>query len=296
MLPPMLFLGSGSVIHAMSDEQDIRLMGGLAKKLPITHITFLIGTLAIAGFPLLSGFYSKDEILGHALAHSPVLYVTLMISVALTAAYMFRLYFLVFHGKFRGGEQLEAHVHESKAIMTFPLIVLAVLSVFGGALNLPGMFLKNGTHWLNNFLIAHTAGLSKIEAEHLDNSTTLVLMVIASSMTIGILLWAYVNYVKKNKIALSDQDLKGWQLISNSKLYLDELYNFLFVRPIEYVSKVIYSTIEIKGLNQGVFGFANLFGKAGSLVRYWQTGILSSYLFWMVVGLIGLISYYIIKI
>ena len=292
----LLFLGSGSVIHAMSDEQDIRLMGGLAKKLPITHLTFLIGTLAIAGFPLLSGFYSKDEILGHALAHSPILYGTLMISVALTAAYMFRLYFLVFHGKFRGGEQLESHVHESKAIMTFPLVVLAILSIFGGLLNLPGIFLKNGTHWLQNFLVAHTAGLDKIHTEHASNTTILALMAVASTMTIAILLWAYYTYVKKNKLALADKDLAGWQLVSNAKLYIDEVYNFLIVKPIEYVSKMAYSFIEIKVLNRGVYSFANLFGKAGSLIRYWQTGLLSSYLFWMLIGLIGLISYYIIKI
>ncbi len=292
----LLFLGSGSVIHAMSDEQDIRLMGGLAKKLPITHLTFLIGTLAIAGFPLLSGFYSKDEILGHALAHSPILYGTLMISVALTAAYMFRLYFLVFHGKFRGGEQLESHVHESKAIMTFPLVVLAILSIFGGLLNLPGIFLKNGTHWLQNFLVSHTAGLDKIHSEHAENNTILALMAVASTMTIAILLWAYYTYVKKNKLALADKDLAGWQLFSNAKLYIDEVYNFLFVKPIEYVSKMAYSFIEIKVLNRGVYSFANLFGKAGSLIRYWQTGLLSSYLFWMLIGLIGLISYYIIKI
>ena len=228
----LLFLGSGSVIHAMSDEQDIRLMGGLRKKLPITHLTFLIGTLAIAGFPLLSGFYSKDEILGHALEQSPILYGTLMISVALTAAYMFRLYFLVFHGEFRGGATLGSHVHESKPIMTMPLVVLAILSVFGGLLNLPGIFLSKGTHWLSHFLNSHTAGLEKIKEAHAEPNTTMALMAVASTMTILILIWAYNNYAKKKKIALADNELVGWQLWSNSKLYLDELYDLLFVKPI----------------------------------------------------------------
>jgi NADH-quinone oxidoreductase subunit L len=292
----LLFLGSGSVIHAMSDEQDIRLMGGLRKKLPITHLTFLIGTLAIAGFPLLSGFYSKDEILGHALEHSPILYGTLMISVALTAAYMFRLYFLVFHGEFRGGATLGSHVHESKPIMTMPLVVLAILSVFGGLLNLPGIFLSKGTHWLSHFLNSHTAGLEKIKEAHAEPNTTMALMAVASTMTILILIWAYNNYAKKKKIALADNELVGWQLWSNSKLYLDELYDLLFVKPIEWLSKTCYAIVEIKILNQGVFGLANLFGKTGSLIRNWQTGLLSNYLFWMVFGLIGLISYYIIKL
>jgi NADH-quinone oxidoreductase subunit L len=292
----LLFLGSGSVIHAMSDEQDIRLMGGLRKKLPITHLTFLIGTLAIAGFPLLSGFYSKDEILGHALEQSPILYGTLMISVALTAAYMFRLYFLVFHGEFRGGATLGSHVHESKPIMTMPLVVLAILSVFGGLLNLPGIFLSKGTHWLSHFLNSHTAGLEKIKEAHAEPNTTMALMAVASTMTILILIWAYNNYAKKKKIALADNELVGWQLWSNSKLYLDELYDLLFVKPIEWLSKTCYAIVEIKVLNQGVFGLANLFGKTGSLIRNWQTGLLSNYLFWMVFGLIGLISYYIIKL
>jgi NADH-quinone oxidoreductase subunit L len=292
----LLFLGSGSVIHAMSDEQDIRLMGGLRKKLPITHLTFLIGTLAIAGFPLLSGFYSKDEILGHALEQSPILYGTLMISVALTAAYMFRLYFLVFHGEFRGGATLGSHVHESKPIMTMPLVVLAILSVFGGLLNLPGIFLSKGTHWLSHFLNSHTAGLEKIKEAHAEPNTTMALMAVASTMTILILIWAYNNYAKKKKIALADNELVGWQLWSNSKLYLDELYDLLFVKPIEWLSKTCYAIVEIKILNQGVFGLANLFGKTGSLIRNWQTGLLSNYLFWMVFGLIGLISYYIIKL
>ena len=292
----LLFLGSGSVIHAMSDEQDIRLMGGLRKKLPITHLTFLIGTLAIAGFPFLSGFYSKDEILGHALEQSPILYGTLMISVALTAAYMFRLYFLVFHGEFRGGATLGSHVHESKPIMTMPLVILAILSVFGGLLNLPGIFLTKGTHWLSHFLNSHTAGLEKIKEAHAEPNTTMALMAVASTMTILILIWAYNNYAKKKKIALADNELVGWQLWSNSKLYLDELYDLLFVKPIEWLSKTCYAIVEIKVLNQGVFGLANLFGKTGSLIRNWQTGLLSNYLFWMVFGLIGLISYYIIKL
>lgn len=292
----LLFLGSGSVIHAMSDEQDIRLMGGLRKKLPITHLTFLIGTLAIAGFPLLSGFYSKDEILGHALEQSPILYGTLMISVALTAVYMFRLYFLVFHGEFRGGATLGSHVHESKPIMTMPLVVLAILSVFGGLLNLPGIFLSKGTHWLSHFLNSHTAGLENIKEAHAEPNTTMALMAVASTMTILILIWAYNNYAKKKKIALANNELVGWQLWSNSKLYLDELYDLLFVKPIECLSKTCYAIVEIKVLNQGVFGLANLFGKTGSLIRNWQTGLLSNYLFWMVFGLIGLISYYIIKL
>ena len=124
----LLFLGSGSVIHAMSDEQDMRLMGGLKKKIPITHITFLIGTLAISGFPFLSGMISKDEILTNAYGKNPIIWVILFAIAAMTAIYMFRAYYLTFHGEFRGTAEQEKHLHESPKTMTIPLIILAGLS------------------------------------------------------------------------------------------------------------------------------------------------------------------------
>jgi NADH-quinone oxidoreductase subunit L len=292
----LLFLGSGSVIHAMSDEQDIRKMGGLAKKIPTTHLTFLIGTLAIAGFPFLSGFYSKDEILAHALMHNPIIYGILMVAVTLTAIYMFRLYFLVFHGNFRGGKDRESHIHESGISMTFPLIVLAVLSVFGGILNLPGIFIHKGAHWFNNYLIGNTVGLDKVEAHHLASSQAIMLMIVASVIALSVMTWAYVNYAKRGKLAKSDEELKGWEKLSNSKLYFDEIYNFLFVKPLESISTMIYHFFDISILKNGVIGFAGLVEKTANLTRKWQSGFLSSYLFWMVLGLVGLISYYILKI
>jgi NADH-quinone oxidoreductase subunit L len=292
----LLFLGSGSVIHAMSEEQDIRKMGGLAKKIPITHLTFLIGTLAISGFPFLSGFYSKDEILAHALMKSPFLYGVLMIAVTLTAIYMFRLYFLVFHGKFRGGNELESHVHESGPAMTFPLIVLAILSIFGGILNLPGVIFHSSAHWFNQYLESTTAGLAAIEMHHLESSKAIILMSVASVLAIGIMLWAYFNYAKKGNLAKEDSELKGWELASNKKLYIDELYDFLFVKPLEVISKFIYTYFDILVLKNSVYAVAGLIARAGNLTRKWQTGLLSSYLFWMLVSIVGLIGYYVIKI
>ncbi|MBU3660801.1 MAG: NADH-quinone oxidoreductase subunit L [Flavobacteriales bacterium] len=292
----LLFLGSGSVIHAMSEEQDIRKMGGLAKKIPITHLTFLIGTLAISGFPFLSGFYSKDEILAHALMESPVLYGALMIAVTLTAIYMFRLYFLVFHGKFRGGNELESHVHESGPAMTFPLIVLAILSVFGGILNLPGIFLHDQAHWFSHYLESTTAGLNEIEVHHLESSKAIILMIVASLIALGVMAWAYFNYVKKGNLAKADNELKGWEKASNSKLYIDELYNLLFVKPLELISKTIYSYFDTLVLRNGVFIIAGLIEKTGNVTRKWQSGFLASYLFWMLLSIVGLITYYLIKI
>ncbi|MFN5879524.1 MAG: NADH-quinone oxidoreductase subunit L [Flavobacteriales bacterium] len=291
----LLFLGSGSVIHAMHHEQDIRVMGGLKKYIPVTHITFLIGTLAIAGFPLLSGFYSKDEILAHAVMHNPVLYGILMVSVAMTAIYMFRMYFLVFHGEFRGTEEQKHHLHESPKTMTLPLIVLAVLSVIGGALNLPGVVLKSGAHWMSHYLEHNTRGLELIETHHLSSSQAMLLMGAAVVMTLVILFVTFTVYVKNSSMAKSDDQLKGWELASNKKLYFDEIYNALFVMPVTWLSEKGHQFIELFVLNKSVYGLVGLIDRSGELVRKWQTGIISSYLLWMVVGIIGLGVYYLVK-
>ena len=132
----LLFLGAGSVIHAMGGEQDIRKMGGLKGKIKITFITMFIGTIAISGIPPFSGFFSKDEILAHAYDRSKILWILGMITSMLTAFYMFRLVFLTFFGKFRGTHEQEHHLHESPSTMTIPLIVLAALSIVGGLLGL----------------------------------------------------------------------------------------------------------------------------------------------------------------
>lgn len=124
----LLFLGAGSVIHAMSNEQDIRKMGGLKKYLPITYWTFLVATLAISGIFPFAGFFSKDEILAKAFEHSKILYGILSITSVITAFYMFRVFYLTFHGEFRGTEEQKKHLHESPATMTIPLVILGELS------------------------------------------------------------------------------------------------------------------------------------------------------------------------
>ena len=146
----LLFLGAGSVIHAMHHEQDIRKMGGLKSKLPITHITFLIGCIAIAGVPPFSGFFSKDEILAAAFAKSPIYWALGVVGAAMTAFYMFRLYATTFLGQFRGTHDQEHHLHESPFAMTLPLILLAVASAIAGAIGVPE--LMGGHHWLSHQL------------------------------------------------------------------------------------------------------------------------------------------------
>ncbi len=289
----LLFLGSGSVIHAMHHEQDIRKMGGLKKYIPITHITFLIGTCAIAGLPFLSGFFSKDEILAHALHHNVVIYVIMAISALLTAIYMFRLYFVVFQGEFRGDDHTKHHLHESPLNMTLPLIILAVLSLIGGLLNVPSLF--GGNHWLTHYLGHSTLGLNKVAEVHLGDSQTMMLMGVASVLALGALFFAFVKFVKNNSVPESDEQLTGWAKLSANKLYIDELYNALFVKPIEWISAALHRFVEMLFLNRLIDGFTMVIDLSGQLVRKWQTGIVSSYLFWMVTGIVGLMVYYIVK-
>lgn len=227
----LLFLGSGSVIHAMSGEQDMRFMGGLKKKIPITHITFLIGTLAISGFPFLSGMISKDEILVSVYGKSPVLWVILFLVATLTAIYMFRAYYLTFHGEFRGTEEQKHHVHESPSNMTIPLIVLAVLTVVGGFINLPhfighGEYAKLG-QWLQSIYVYD------LELPEVNFATEMILLALTVLMFFTV--WFVVKniYVNKKKMALPDEKYTGWERLSNRKLFLDELNNATFVRFIE---------------------------------------------------------------
>jgi NADH-quinone oxidoreductase subunit L len=287
----LLFLGSGSIIHANHHEQDITKMGGLRKYMPITKTVFLIGTLAISGFPLLSGFFSKDEILASALHENTVIFGLLILSAALTAVYMFRLYFLVFHGEFRGSNETKEHLHESGSIMTIPLIVLAVLSVFGGILNLPGLFFHGSAHWMSSFLEGSTYGLSSIEPHHLDFMSSIGLMVGTSALTLLIIGFSYNKYVRNKKTTPSEHDYKGWEMISSRKLYFDEVYNTVFVKPVEWLSRTFAVFVDNQIIDAGVDKFAKMISFTGVQLKKIQTGVLSNYLLSMMIGIILLIGY-----
>lgn len=227
----LLFLGSGSVIHAMSGEQDMRFMGGLKKKIPITHFTFLIGTLAISGFPFLSGMISKDEILTNVYGKNPLLWAVLFIVATMTAIYMFRAYYLTFHGEFRGSEEQKHHLHESPKTMTIPLIILAVLSILGGFINLPH-FIGHGhyaklAYWLKSIYV-YDVSLPEVKF-----GTEMILLGLTLVMFFTV--WYFVKniYVNKKKMALPEEKYTGWERLSNKKLFLDEIYNATFVKMTE---------------------------------------------------------------
>ena len=231
----LLFLGAGSVIHAMSGEQDMRFMGGLKNKIPVTYWTFLIGTLAIAGIPPLSGMISKDEILVALWAKSPVIWGLTLFSAALTGIYMFRLLFLTFFGEFRGTEEQKHHLHESPWVMTLPLVVLAILSVLGGFLNLPH-FLGEGSsqklaHWLHP--------IYRYGVEHTEVSFQIEMILLAVTLVVVAVVFFVVRntYINKKKLALPEEEYTGYEKLSAKKLYIDEIYDASIVKPVEGLGK-----------------------------------------------------------
>lgn len=287
----LLFLGAGSVIHAMSNEQDMRSMGGLKKKLPITFITMLIATIAIAGIPPLSGFFSKDEILAYAFASNKALWIGGFIGALFTAFYMFRMLFLTFYGKFRGTFEEEKHVHESPLSMTFPLIVLAVLSVIGGLLNLPEVI--GGNHGLATFLTPVFADSAAITgAFNLDHNTEYILMTVSGIAAIVMAVWAYRKYVTNAAVPEEDRVHRGFLAnLSYHKFYVDEIYDALVVKPLDRLSVLFYRIVDKKGIDGIVNGVANGFNQSGKGIRLLQGGNVGLYIFLMVIGMIAIFIY-----
>ncbi|QHL87666.1 NADH-quinone oxidoreductase subunit L [Nibribacter ruber] len=285
----LLFLGAGSVIHAMSGEQDLRRMGGLKKVLPITFLTFLIGTLAISGIPPFAGFFSKDELLAHVFVHSKVMWAFGLLTSFMTAFYMFRLLYLAFFGEFRGTEEQRKHLHESPAVMTIPLIILAILSTIGGFMGLPAVFSQN--HMLGNFLspiyeLARRAVPSAFEAQHLSHETEYMLMGVSVAVAVVAIILAYVIYGKKKSVPAEEgAPLSPLHKLVYNKYYVDELYNAIIVKPVMALSTGLHRFVE-KGLIDPI---VNGFGKAtlggGRTLRFVQSGATGSYILMMVLGI-----------
>ncbi|OCA70368.1 NADH-quinone oxidoreductase subunit L [Chryseobacterium contaminans] len=292
----LLFLGAGSVIHAMSNEQDMRFMGGLKKYIPLTHATFLIGTLAISGFPLLSGMISKDEILVAAFAKNPVYWVILFVLAAMTATYMFRLYYLTFHGEFRGTEEQKHHLHESPSNMTLPLIVLAILSVVGGFINLPH-FIDHGHYaklmeWLKPVLTEQSYSQMEATLSGVPFNTEMILL--AATVLMFFSVWFIVRntYVKKKKMAVAEENYTGWEKLSAKKLYVDELYNALIVKTVEGLGR------GGKMFDKGILDrFVNFVGDgaedSGKAMKRVQNGNVETYILIMslAVGIILIVNF-----
>lgn len=287
----LLFLGAGSVIHGMGGEQDLRKMGGLKKALPVTFYTFAIGTIAIAGIPPFAGFFSKDEILAHAYAASPLFWVLGVIGALLTAFYMFRLFFLTFFGEFRGTKEQQHHLHESPMSMTLPLIVLAFLAVVAGYANFPEIF--GGKHYLQTYLApVFAASVAKSAGHHLSHNTELMLM---AASVLGVLISifvAYNTYISKKVVPEAEEaTLSPLHKLIYNKYYVDEIYDALIVKPLYALSTFGHRFIELGIIDNIVNAMGSITLLKGKMYAKIQTGHTTFYLFVMVLGIIGILAY-----
>ncbi|GAA4047782.1 NADH-quinone oxidoreductase subunit L [Flavobacterium chungnamense] len=276
-----LFLGSGSVIHALHGEQDMRKMGGLRKVMPITFATMLISTLAIAGIFPFAGFWSKDEILMVAFEHNKVLWIFGSIASIMTAFYMFRLMYLTFFREFRGTEEQKHHLHESPSLITLPLIILAALATVGGLINLPG------SNWLNHFL---EPILAAKQEHHALGSQEYMLMAIALTGAIIGIVWAYSKYIKQGFVPKEDSKITGFSKTIYNKYYVDEFYTSLIVKPLNALSNFFRTTLE-PALGKVVYGFGMVANGIGNQGKKLQTGSIGLYLFAFVIGILAIVSY-----
>lgn len=272
----LLFMGAGSVMHAMAGELDIYKMGGLRKKMPITYITFLIASLTIAGIPGFSGFFSKDEILWSAFAsakpYGKFIWFLGTVTAALTAFYTFRILFVAFHGKFRGTPEEFNHVHESPPIMTAPLIVLAIGSVVVGYFS------------ISNFL-EPVVSKPVLTVSHEQEKFVMTMSIIAGLA--GILIAGYMYIIKSTISEKLTKTFPGVYKILWNKYYVDEIYNFLFVKPTLWIAdKGVERITDIKIIEGIVNGIPKLIYKTGLLIKPIQTGQLQQYAIFMIAGII----------
>jgi len=308
----LLFLSAGAVIHSLNGEQDIRKMGGLSKRIPITYKVFLIGTLAIAGIPPLAGFWSKDEIMAHAFVHHHyVLYLFAAIGAFLTSFYMFRLTYLTFYGQSRVDPEVDHHIHESPPVMTVPLMVLAGLSLVGGFLGVPP---EHG--WFHGFLEPVATPVGAVPHE-VAMGTLIGLMAVAIGIALGG--WGLAHFMYSVKPRMSDDWAEryagAYRTILN-KYYVDELYDAVFVEPCkrlgqiwDWVDQNIIDRV-VRGIGKGtdasgagvtwaekhvIYGGLNIIGYANHLAAWsWrklQTGLVNHYAAVIVIGLFILVHF-----
>ena len=290
----LLFLGSGSVIHAMGGEQDMQKMGGLKRHLPITYRTFLVGSLALAGIPVFAGFFSKDEILAAAAASGMPLHWLFWgvgwITAGLTAFYMFRAVYLTFDGKFRGTHEQEHHLHESPPVMTVPLVILAIGAMVAGWIELP---LLRGADWFHQFLaplLAGVQGATPAERE-LGFGTELLLILLSVGLAVAGILLARSLYGgdggAERGLAFEQRFPTLHRLLAN-KWYVDELYDAVVVRPLHGLSWVFYRVVDALVIDGSVRAGAAVTRAGGDLGSLTTTGNVRNYALYFFVGVIVL--------
>jgi NADH-quinone oxidoreductase subunit L len=285
----LLFLAAGSVMHSLSGELDMRKMGGLKKYLPLTYPTFLIGAIAIAGVPFLSGFFSKDAILTHAFAQGQYFIWALgIMGAVLTAFYMFRLIFLTFYGEERIDPHAKEHLHESPPVMTVPLVVLAFFSVVAGYVGLP-VVLGEKANLFGRFLepVIHPG-----HEGHLAMSSEWLLILISVAVALSGIYIAYIFYLKSPRTPHQLVARFPWlyKLLYN-KYYVDEIYNAVFVKSTVSGSQAVYDHFDLKVIDGTINGTGAAAGFAGKVLSYFQSGLVKDYALIFLLGVVLLIGY-----
>lgn len=273
----LLFLGAGSVIHGMHEEQDMRQMGGLRKKMPWTHITFLIGTAAIIGFPFSSGFFSKDMILAVLLERDRVAFVAMVGAALVTAFYMLRCYTLTFWGAPRSSHA--SHAHESGVLMIGPLVVLAVLSAFVGWIETPPLL--GGIHALDGWVRASWPGVTIQSAgHHMSLGAEALFVLVITGLSLGT---AYVSF-KKYGNGLGTGGANVAIRISQNKFYVDEIYQVLILKPLSCVASGVTRFVEGAGINGVWHGLRDSARVSGQVLSFFHSGSIQTYVWFVCMG------------
>jgi len=289
----LLFLGAGSVMHALSGELNMQKMGALKEKIPVTFWTTFAAILAISGIPFFSGFFSKDEILWKTFSQGNfILWLIGVLTAGMTAFYMFRLLFLTFFGKSRVEESIKPHIHESPRVMTIPLIVLAILSVFGGYVGVPKSLggANNFEHFLSP-VFGEKGGLVAYSV-----STEYLLMALSVALALLGIFFAYRFYIKKPELpkSLAQRYSFPYKILLN-KYYVDELYVKIIVNPLLKFATFLWQFLDIKVIDGIANGLADIVYWFGGMSRKIQTGYVRNYALGMVLGALLVLAYFILR-
>ncbi|MBI3016379.1 MAG: NADH-quinone oxidoreductase subunit L [Deltaproteobacteria bacterium] len=285
----LLFLAAGSVIHALHGEQDIQKMGNLKSKLPLTHIVFLFGVLAIIGCPPFSGFFSKDEILWFAFNKNPLFWVLGLLGALMTTFYMVRLFTLVFYGSAR--KESKDHLHEAPPLMALSLILLALLSLGGGLIGVPHSlyaFFKMD-NFLEHFL--NPVFIRQLEIIH-EGFSEYGLMFITITVTLATALWTFLTFHKHQGWAehLKIKFSKAHTVLFN-KYYIDELYTFIFVMPVKKSSEFLLRFLDKGAIDGTLHGLGKITTLSGTGLKLLQNGNIQTYALGLVIGTLGILLY-----
>lgn len=300
----LLFLGSGSVIHALHHEQDLRNMGGLKNQMRITWITFLIGSLAISGIPPFSGFFSKDLILEKTYTYGTLFYGLGIITALLTAFYMFRMTYLAFYGDSRASSHKTSHLHESPLVMTIPLVILSIGATITGFLEVPH-FLFGGVNLLTHYFapvfirgieISETIVKHSLDA-HEAGTTAVELSLIAVSVAVAIsgIFIARMIFLTGKKVPDSEESHTGIKRILTKKYYVDEFYHNFIVEPILLFGKFLADHVERNFLDLMLRGTGRVAVAISLVLRRVQTGIVVDYAILIVLGTVVILSFFLLR-